>query len=194
MKQVNTATVHTYQVISIGQIILDESNYLTFWGHVQQADGWHRCDFVTTYDVLNTMIRFVKDRSDAVQMTIVKKLEDMSQIPEIIDLEAELGAPVVFDDMEFKLTRPGFREHGHWIEYTEGECWYIEQVIPQPLVKTRKYEKKVDQCMDVLYMSYELYMGYLELDFDEESARIKADLADDLKYKLAYYAWKERAI
>jgi hypothetical protein len=34
----------------------------------------------------------------------------------------------------------------------------------------------------------------MELDFEEDAARQKADLTDDLKYTLAYYAWKERTI
>lgn len=194
MKQYKTATVNTYQAISIGQIILDDSNYITLWGNLQKEDGWHRCDFVTSYEVLNDMLRFLQDRNDAVQMTIIKKLEDMHQVPEMIDLEAELGSAVVFDNMDFRLTRPGFREAGDWIEYTDGECYYIDHVLPHIQPKTRKFEKKIDQCMDVLHMSYELYLGYLELEFDEDSARQKADLGDDLKYKLAYYAWKERTI
>jgi hypothetical protein len=190
-----TTTAQTFQAISIGQIILDDSNYLTFWGHLQKADGWHRCDFVTTYEVLNTMLRHVKDRSDSVQMTIIHKLENMRQIPEMIDLEAELGSAIVFDNMNFRLTRPGYREEGNWVEYTKGECYFIDQVTPFiPAPRTKQYVKKIDHCMEVLYKSYDLYLGYIELDFDEDAARLKADLADDLKYTLAYYAWKERTM
>jgi hypothetical protein len=190
MNKTNIATVTSTQAISIGQIILDDSNYLTLWGNIQKADGWHRCDFVTTYEVLNTMLRYVKDRSDAVQMTIVRKLEHMDQNPDMIDLEQELGSAVLFDNMYFQLSRPGFREDGAWIEYTEGECYYIEDVLPLPAATVPQYVKKIDHCMDMLRKSYELYMGYLELDFEEDAARQKADLADDLKYTLAYYAWK----
>ena len=116
MKQTNTATVTSSQAISVGQIILDDTNYLTFWGHIRKDDTWQRCDFITTYEVLNTMLRYVQDRSDAVQMTIVQKLENMEQIPDMIDLELELGKAVVFDNMYFRLTRPGHREDGNWIE------------------------------------------------------------------------------
>lgn len=192
MKQTNTATVTTSQAILIGQIILDDTNYLTFWGQIRKGDSWQRCDFITTYEVLNTMLRYVQDRSDAVQMIIVQKLESMEQIPDMIDLELELGKAVVFDNMNFRLTRPGHREDGNWIEYTDGECYYIEQVTPLPSAQVPHYVSKIDHCMEMLHKSYELYLGYMELDFDEESARKKADLADDLKYTLAYYAWKER--
>jgi MoaA/NifB/PqqE/SkfB family radical SAM enzyme len=194
MKHTNTATVTTSQAISIGQIILDDTNYLTFWGHIQKEDTWQRCDFITTYEVLNTMLRYVQDRSDAVQMTIVQKLENMEQIPDMIDLELELGKAVVFDNMHFRLTRPGHREDGNWVEYTDGECYYIEQVTPLPSAKAPHYVRKIDHCMDMLHKSYELYLGYIELDFDEDAARKKADLTDDLKYTLAYYAWKEKTL
>jgi hypothetical protein len=48
--------------------------------------------------------------------------------------------------------------------------------------------------MEMLHKSYELYLGYIELEFDEDAARKKSDLADDLKFTLAYYAWKERTL
>jgi hypothetical protein len=194
MKHTNTATVTTSEAISVGQIILDDTNYLTFWGHIQKDNIWQRCDFITTYEVLNTMLRYVQDRSDAVQMTIVQKLENMEQIPDMIDLELELGKAIVFDNMNFRLTRPGHREDGNWVEYTDGECYYIEQVTPLPSAKVPHYVRKIDHCMDMLHKSYELYLGYIELDFDEDAARKKADLTDDLKYTLAYYAWKERTL
>jgi hypothetical protein len=127
-------------------------------------------------------------------MTIVQKLENMEQIPDMIDLEQQLGKAVVFDNMYFRLTRPGRREGNSWEEYTAGECYYIEDVTPLPSAKVPYYVRKIDHCMQMLHKSYELYLGYIELDFDEESARTKADLTDDLKYTLAYYAWKERTL
>ncbi|MBW8686548.1 hypothetical protein [Chitinophaga rhizophila] len=192
MKQINTAIVTTSQAISVGQIILDDTNYLTFWGHIQRDDTWQRCDFITTYEVLNTMLRYVQDRSDAVQMTIVHKLENMEQIPDMIDLEMELGKAVLFDNMYFRLTLPANRENERWAEYTAGECYYIEQVTPLPSARVPQYVRQIDHCMEMLHKSYELYLGYIELEFDEDGARKKADLADDLKFTLAYYAWKER--
>jgi hypothetical protein len=193
MNKVNTATVTHYQAISIGQIILDDSNYLTFWGYLQREDGWHRCDFVADYDVLNDMLRYAGHKNDAVQMAIVQQLEDMRQIPEVIDLEAKLGEAVIFEKMSFRLSRPRYKRHGNWVEYSEGECYYIEKVMPQPVKEAGegKYEQQIDQCMLLLGKCYELYQGYLELDFEEGEARRKADLEDDMKYTLAYCAWKK---
>lgn len=197
MNKVNTAAVTTCEAISVAQIIMDDSNYLTFWGQVKTADGWQRCDFVTSYDVLNAMLRHAQERGDAVQMAIVQHLEDMRHIPEMIDLEAELGGAVVFNNMQFSLSRPGFRQHGNWVEYTDGDCYYIEKVVPvekvmpQPAARTVAYQEQIGHCMDMLYKSYELYLGYLELDFGAEEARREAGLEDDLKYTLAYYAWQQ---
>jgi hypothetical protein len=192
MNKVKTATVTKCQAISISQIILDDSNYLTFWGYMQREDGWHRCDFITNYDVLNEMLRHTGHQHDMVQMSIVQHLEDMRQIPEIIDLEASRGEAVVFDNMLFQLSRPRHQQHGNWIEYTEGECYYITKVTPQPAKETTRHEQQIDQCMQLLGKSYELYLGYLELDFEETAARLEANLADDLKYTMAYCAWKQQ--
>ncbi len=193
MNKVNTTTTTATkcQAISIGQIILDESNYLTFWGNIQREDGWHRCDFITNYDVLNDMLRFSGHQNDGIQMSVVQHLEDMRHIPEVIDLEATRGEVVVFDNLAFHLSRPRLQQHGKWIEYTEGECYYITKVSPQP-VKETAVQPQIDQCMALLGKSYELYLGYLELDFEDAAARQEANLTDDLKYTMAYHAWKQQ--
>jgi|GEM_PF-658939 len=178
------------RAISIGQIILDESNYLTFWGYIQGDEGWRRCDFITNYDVLNEMLRHSGHVHDAIQMSIVQHLEDMRQVPEVIDLEASHGEAVVFDNMTFQLSRPRLQQQGRWIEYTGGECYYITKVTPAPSREAAAHEQQIDQCMALLGKSYELYLGYLELDFEESVARQEANLTDDLKYTMAYYAWK----
>jgi hypothetical protein len=192
MNKVNTATATKCEAISISQIILDESNYLTFWGNIQREDGWHRCDFITNYDVLNDMLRLGAHQNDGIQMSIVQHLEDMRNIPEVIDLEAGRGEAVVFDNLSFQLSRPRLQQHGKWIEYTEGECYYITKVTPKPAVEVPAHEQQIDQCLALLGKSYELYLGYLELDFEDAAARQEANLTDDLKYTMAYHAWKQQ--
>jgi hypothetical protein len=192
MNKVNTATATKCEAISISQIILDESNYLTFWGNILKEDGWHRCDFITNYDVLNDMLRYGGLQNDGIQMSIVQHLEDMRNIPEVIDLEAGRGEAVVFDNISFQLSRPRLQQHGKWIEYTEGECYYITKVVPKPAVEAPVHEQQIDQCLALLGKSYELYLGYLELDFEDAAARQEANLTDDLKYTMAYHAWKQQ--
>jgi hypothetical protein len=193
MNKVNTATATKCEAISISQIILDESNYLTFWGNIRKEDGWHRCDFITNYDVLNDMLRYGGHQNDGIQMSIVQHLEDMRNIPEVIDLEAGRGEAVVFDNLTFQFSRPRLQQHGKWIEYTEGECYYITKVAPKPAVETvQEPQQQIDQCLALLGKSYELYLGYLELEFEDAAARLEANLTDDLKYTMAYHAWKQQ--
>ena len=193
MNKVNTATATKCEAISISQIILDESNYLTFWGNIRKEDGWHRCDFITNYDVLNDMLRYGGHQNDGIQMSIVQHLEDMRNIPEVIDLEAGRGEAVVFDNLTFQFSRPRLQQHGKWIEYTEGECYYITKVAPKPAVETvQEPQQQIDQCLALLGRSYELYLGYLELEFEDAAARQEANLTDDLKYTMAYHAWKQQ--
>ena len=192
LNEVNTAPTAECQAISISQIILDESNYLTIWGNIQTADGWKRCDFITNYDVLNEMLRYAGEHRDIVQMAVVQHLEDMQYIPEVVDLEARRGEAIVFDKMLFQLSRPRMQQHGRWIEYEEGACYYITKVTPLPVEATPKHDQQIDQCMNLLCKSYELYLGYLELEFEEAAARTEANLSDDLKYTLAYCAWKQQ--
>lgn len=186
---VNITKEKEITAIKVGQIILDDSHYLTCWGYIETAEGWRKCDFVTNYDVLNTMLRAIEDKSEAVQMAIVQKLEHMEQIPEMIDFETQLGEAVLFDNLRFYLSSPQFDTTADWMEYTGDTCYYIRKAEPCTLEEA--HQQKVDQCMAALGKHYELYLGYLELDFDEMSAREQADLSDDMKYTLAYHAWKQ---
>lgn len=200
MNKVNTTTAVTQvQAISIGQIIMDDSNYLTLWGHVLQDNVWSSCDFVTTYEVMNTMLRFSQDKHDAVQMTIVKKLEDMCRVPDMIDLEAELGAAVVFDHLTFQMRRPCLQQDDNWEAYADEECYYIEKVIqlptPSTLPPAARYQvedvnTRMEYCIQLLHDAYNLYLGFVEIELGDEAARIKAGLEDDNKFSMAYYAWQ----
>ena len=198
MKTLHTNTATHFNAISITQVIMDASNYLTFWGQLQTEEGWCDCDFVANYDVLNEMLRHQAPDSDKLQMIIVEKLEDMrqrpDQIPEVIDLEAMLGTSMVFNNMPFPLSRPRVKQQGAWIEYTGERCYYIQQVTPIAAAPAKEvYIQQIDQCMDLLSKSYALYLGYLEIEFDETTARAEAGLQDDLKYTMAYCAWKQQA-
>lgn len=199
MKTLHTNTATYANAISITQVIMDASNYLTFWGQLQTAGGWVDCDFVANYDVLNEMLRHQAPASDQLQMIIVEKLEDMrsrpDQIPEIIDLEALLGAPMLFNKMTFHMSRPRFHREDAWMEYTGDRCYYIQQVTPHtaPPAGPGALVRQMDHCMELLSKSYALYLGFVELEFDEAAARAEAGLADDLKYTMAYCAWKQQA-
>lgn len=202
MNKVNTTTAITQvQAISIGQIIMDDSNYLTLWGQALLDEVWYPCDFVTTYEVMNTMLRFSQDKHDAVQMTIVKKLEDMRRTPDIIDLEAELGAAVVFDRLIFHMRRPCLQQDDNWEAYADEECYYIERVIQMPvpvqptLPPAAQYNPndingKMEHCIQMLHDAYTLYLGCIELELGEDEARAMAALENDNKFSMAYYAWQ----
>ncbi|PUZ22037.1 hypothetical protein GA0116948_1223 [Chitinophaga costaii] len=200
MKTLHTNTATYYNTISITQVIMDASNYLTFWGQLQTEAGWVDCDFVANYDVLNQMLRHQAPQSDQLQMIIVEKLEDMrqrpDQIPEIIDLETILGGPLTFHKMTFQLSRPRVKQQGTWVEYTGERCYYIQQIMPlaapAPTPKAA-YTQQIDHAITLLSQRYALYLGYLEIEFDEVAAREEAGLQDDHKYTMAYCAWKQQA-
>lgn len=189
-----TATT-TVSAISIGQIIMDDSHYLTFWGQCLQENGqWLSCDFVTTYEVLNAMLRYSGHQlQDAVQMLIVQHLEEMRHVPDLIDLEAELGQRIVFSDMQFFLNQPHIIGKGNWNEYAKEPCFFIQKVVAMPVPPVSKpAASKLEACVQLLVKNYELYLGYIELELDETTARKEADLTDDLKFSMAYYAWQSK--
>jgi hypothetical protein len=174
--------------IRIGQLILDHSHYVSCWGYIKVADAWVSVDMVTNYDVLNTMLRQIDDQAAAVQMAIVYKLEQLDQEPQILDFEKEIGSTILFDQLQFELVEPLW-EGPYGAHQSNIPCYYIQKAIA-----------KVDQPVQVATPKrkslkwirlYELYLGYLELDFDEESARKYADLEEDRYFSRAYRAWNQ---
>ncbi|RFS23845.1 hypothetical protein DVR12_08115 [Chitinophaga silvatica] len=194
MNKLPTTTLNEQvSAISIGQIILDDSNFLTLWGHILLDNGtWKSCDFVTTYEVMNTMLRYSLERHDSVQMMIVNKLETMCRVPDMIDLEAELGGVVIFDELMFQLKRPSLELE----VYTENECYFIESVSQtctnkaSDTITPNDVAAALECCVQLLSDTYNLYLGYMEVELGDEAARKKAGLEDDNRFSMAYYAWQ----
>ncbi|MFB6457555.1 hypothetical protein ACE38W_19960 [Chitinophaga sp. Hz27] len=59
-----------------------------------------------------------------------------------------------------------------------------------PPAARKNINRKIRQCVKNLERNYDLYLGYLELELEDEAARQEADLTDDMKFSLAYYAWQ----
>jgi hypothetical protein len=180
--------------IIIGQIIFDTSEWVSLWGFAVRQGRKTRMDFVLTFDNLNKLLRLSGEVGDRVQMLVVERLEKGTEEPSVVDLEAAFGAPVRFAGCRIDVSETGIKdEQGQWRE--DPSCLSIDQVHPRletvspALTKPSVCKQNLSTCIDVLAVSYELYLGYQELGFDEETALKKAELEDDLKFRMAYYAW-----
>ncbi|MBV7532717.1 hypothetical protein [Chitinophaga sp. sic0106] len=59
-----------------------------------------------------------------------------------------------------------------------------------PPAARKDINKRIRHCVKALERNYDLYLGYLELELEDAAARQEADLTDDMKFSLAYYAWQ----
>lgn len=183
--------------IAIGQIIFDDSEWVSAWGFMMHGGRKSRMDFILTFDQLNKLLRLSGQPGDQVQMLLVDKLEHdhrKGDEPIFLDLAEHFGEPVVFNACRIQVSQTGIQDtKGRW--QTDPSCLSIDEIAPllqvtMPVLSVEAASRRnMDQCAEVLIKLYELYLGYLEIGFDDDSALEKAELKDDLKFKMAYYSW-----
>lgn len=181
--------------IYVSQVIFDRSEWVSIWGSVDTDKGKRKMDFVTDFDTLNQLLRFSGQAGDDIQMHLVDKLEGELQEPSVVDLENLYGSPLLLNGCRLKVYHPREQDaRGQWT--TDRKCLFIDEVMPllekKTIVKIRKnlYRENLEKCLELLSTSYEVYLGFLEIGLDEDAARQKSELADDTKFKMAYYMWK----
>lgn len=181
--------------IFIGQVIFDHSEWVSLWGYITLEGNREKMDFVLSFELFNKLLRLSGEAGDSIQMLVVEKLETGIEEPSIIDLESQYGRPLRLNHCRLEVAITGIeRKEGGWME--DAQCLSIEEVIP--LVDKRKSlpseellcKQNLAICNRLLANSFELYLGYKELGFEEDAAVQKAELTDDLKFKMAYFAWK----
>lgn len=181
--------------IGISRIIFDHTEWVSLWGFKMTAGRPEPMDYIINFERLNKLLRLSGQEGDRIQMLIVEKLEHGVEEPSIIDLEDEFGQPVLFNHCLLEVS-PTWSENqsGQWEQ--DRQCLSIDAVYPllekrkRTLSRQTKYRQTLIACEDILAESYALYLGYLELEIEEETALQMAGLEDDLKFKMAYYAWK----
>ncbi|MGH2643988.1 MAG: hypothetical protein ACRDE2_08570 [Chitinophagaceae bacterium] len=181
--------------IAISQIIFDHTEWVSAWGYLISRKTRCRMDFVLTFDTLNKLLRYSGETGDKAQMLLVEKFEKGLEEPTVLDLEGLLGEPQYFDKCRIEVSKTGIRnKKGEW--ETDTHCLSIDDVSPKLNSKTPVlapgyfYKQNLSKCTELLSSLYELYLGYQELGFDEKAAIKEAELEDDLKFKMAYYAWE----
>lgn len=181
--------------IAVSQIIFDHSEWVSLWGYVISHKKMLRMDFILDFNTLNKLLRLSGETGDKVQMKLVEKFEQGLKEPTVLDLEAIFGQPQVFDSCRMEVSKTGMQDkEGRW--RTDPNCLSVDEVFPKlqatsPLLAASYlYKQNLSKCNELLSGLYALYLGYKELGFDEESAIKNAELEDDLKFKMAYYAWE----
>lgn len=183
--------------ILIGQIIFDHSEWVSIWGFMVRDGHTEKMDFILSFDLFNKLLRLSGEAGDRIQMLVVEKLEAGIEEPTVIDLEERLGRPQQLNQCRLEVGVTGIeRNEGGWME--DPNCLCIEEVIPLVEKATSQPSRQLickqnlTKCNEALANLYKLYLGYRELGFEEEAALQKAELADDLKFKMAYFAWEMR--
>jgi hypothetical protein len=180
--------------IMIGQIIFDHSEWVSLWGYAIRNGKKERMDYILTFEMLNKLLRLSGEAGDRVQMLVVERLEKGVEEPSVIDLAEKFGGPVRFAGCRIDVSPTGVEDaHGNWRE--DPACLSIDEVCPRLEAKSAAVSQpslcrqNLSTCIDVLAVSYQIFLEYQEVGFDEAAALKKAELEDDLKYKMAFYAW-----
>ncbi|MHB1922497.1 MAG: hypothetical protein ACYCOO_09705 [Chitinophagaceae bacterium] len=197
------------QEISIEQIFLDHSDYMTLWANLKLDDSWQFFFLGCDYEILNKIMMGAGKTGDDILMRVVEGLEKLAKegesaedVPLIIDLEEIYGEGVVFNHVELSLVATqNLEEEGNTLVENVENLLFIDRVEARGVAMLKDVRQENHQevalegllakCMVILIKSYSLYLGYKELDFEDDYAREKAELEDDIKFKMAYYAWQE---
>ncbi len=181
--------------IGISHIFFDESARVTLRGFGIVAGRKYPMNYLISFDQLNKLLRLSGKDGDEIQMLIVEKLENGVGHPSVIDLKKQLGRSVLLNQCLLEVSTTWFETpSGQWV--ADNKYLSIDAVYPlakkrkQTIALQTKYRQTLVECEEILATSYELYLGCLELDMKEDAALKMAGLDDDLKFKMAYNAWK----
>jgi len=178
--------------IALRQIVMDQTEWVTLWGYQLGEQIPLKTDYVLEFETLNKLLRLHGDLGDEIQMLLVERLEGGLETAQVVDIEQIFGMPALLDRCRLRGYHPEQEvAPGHWEE--NPRITLIEDLVtvaPRPMDKKNLYRQNYYKCLRLLIKSYKLYLGYLELDFDEATAMEKAGLKDEVKFKMAYYAWK----
>lgn len=197
MKSILANPPRQLQQIAISQILFDHSEWVTLWGFHYDGDHPVPCDFVIDFELLNKLLRYSGAVGDEVQMQLVSAIERGIEEPSVVDLQVHYGSPVKLDACRLHVSQAMEKtSDGGW--RSSAHCLFIDavhprfEVLPPAVSTTISRDANLDLCVDVLARCYDLYQGYLELEFDATTAQAMAGLSDDLRYRMAYLAWKDR--
>ncbi len=153
-------------------------------------------DFITDFDTLNRLLRLSGKTGGDIEMMLVEKMEGEWEEPMVVDIEGRHGRPLLLDRCRLKVYHPQEEDADGGLT-TDKNCLFIDEVSPlleqKTIIKIKKdpYREELNKCMELLSSAYKLYLGYLELELDDASARQKAGLEDELKFRTAFYAWRQ---
>lgn len=181
--------------IGINRILFDESARVTLQGFSIAAGRQKPMNYFINFDPFNKLLRLSGKDGDDIQMLVVEKLEKGIGNPSTIDLKMQLGYPVLLNHCILEISAIWTKDlSGAWIE--DKKYMSIDAVYPlakkrrQTIALQTRYRQTLVECEEMLAGCYDLYLGYLELEIDEDTALRMAELEDDLKFKIAYNAWK----
>lgn len=195
MKKTIIAKQLILQHLMIYQLVFDNSYYLTLWAQVKLEDGWQPRDLIVDYAVLNQLLEQAGEPGDEIKLRLADQLARMETEPASLHLEEQLGAPLELENVVMQATYPLVEDaFGNWVSDEAEPVLYVQSLQWPPEARAALRLPALlapDGAVRSLISAYELYLGYLELDFEENAARQHAQLADDEAFACAYRAWRK---
>src|SRR5690242_8508891 len=181
MNKIQESRYRQISSVAIAQIIFGHSEWVTLWGTLTEGGIRRKMNFVIDFETLNRWLRFSGKTGDDIQMQLVSRLEEGISEPSVVDLEALYGRALALESCRLTVCHPKNQlKNGEWEE--DRDSLFIDEVEPliaqKRLLRDPKNQcrENLKKCEELLSRSYELYLGYLELEFSEEEALRKAEL------------------
>jgi hypothetical protein len=198
--QVATAFQYHITGFSLSTIVFDDSQYATLWVKCRINNKLQNAHLIISVSNLNDVLRFNPTPGENVLLQMANELLHNNQQPYIVDVNKLLGAEAVFTNCALSVSEI---ETNELATASPEPCFWVHQVQALSIIQQAKnlviHSKDFNITPQIQYnknslhitelkQRYQFYLGLLELDINEDSARERAELADNRLYTLAKYS------
>jgi hypothetical protein len=200
---VSTANQFEITGFSASHIIFDESNYATVWAKCKIDHQLQDVHLVFDFENLNDLLRFSGDNGEKILLRMIDEMMNAKQPPYILDTKSIFGKEAVFTCCKLSISKLESQDAA-----LRGEniaCYLVNNIMPISIVQQAKnlihHVKDFDNtvminnqimnvCVSQLQEMYKYYLGLIELDINDDSARERAQLSNPQLYQMAMQAYK----
>jgi hypothetical protein len=184
--------------ICVSHIIFDDSEFVTLWATSRIGNALQKVHLVATVAHINEILRHSGTKGEEILLGMANAMLHTETPPYVVDIKQILGHCAVLTACKLNLVpaenseNPQCSEPCYWIDHVQALS-QIQQVnnLAQHIrdfgqadtvqVCNKTYNLDLAQ----LAKQYNYYLGLLELDINDDAARIKSNLSDDRLFAMA---------
>lgn len=200
-----TSTANQFEIngICVSHIIFDEGNYATLWAKCRIADRLKDIHLIIEIEKLNDLLRFSGEFGEKVLLQMIDEMMMAKEAPYVLNFLKTFGKEALFTSCKFTVSLIDTKHH------SDTQCFLITDVMPISFIQQAKNisqhvrdfnesipvnTQQINVCVNQLGELYAYYLGLIELDINEESAREKSQLINPQLFQMAQLAYNNAKV